>query len=339
MRLEEIATRLSCTLEGDGNVEIASIATLESAKEGDISFLANPKYFAEARRTKASALIVDQACPDMGRPLLRHNNPYLAFAKAIEIFHSPLKESSSIHPTAWISDSAKIGRNVSIGAFTYIGDNAIIGECTRIREHCKIHRDVIIGEYTLIHSGVVIREAVQIGSRCIIQDNAVIGSDGFGYAKQGDGGWYKIFQAGTVIVEDDVEIGAGTTIDRASLGQTVVHRGAKIDNLVQVGHACVIGSDSLICAQVGLAGSTKTGKDVILAGQVGSAGHLVIGDGVIATGQTGIPGSVEPGTIISGSPAIENKNWLKSIAVFAKLPQVQKTVRELERRVRHLENS
>lgn len=338
MKLAEIANLLSCELEGDGSIEILSVATLESAREGDLSFLTNSKYQNEAKKTEASAILVGRDCPSLNRALLRHENPYLAFAKAVELFFSPAPVQPSIHPTAWIADTAVIGENVYIGPYACIGERVRIGDEVRIHARCTIHEDTQIGARTLLHSGCVVRERVVIGRNCVIQNNAVIGSDGFGYAKQASGEWYRIIQVGTVIIEDDVEVGACTTIDRATLGETRIQRGTKIDNQVQVGHGCVVGPDNLLCAQVGLAGSTKTGTGVVLTGQVGAAGHLTIGDGAVATPQTGIANSVEAGKIISGAPAIDHKNWLKSSAVFSKLPDIQKTVRKLEARVAALEN-
>jgi UDP-3-O-[3-hydroxymyristoyl] glucosamine N-acyltransferase len=339
MKLKEIADRLSAIIEGDNSVEITGVATLEKANNGDLSFLANAKYYRDAKNTSASAIIVGNDCPSLDRPLLRHDNPYLTFAKAVEIFYLPAKQKPFIHPTAWISDKAKIGRGVTVGAYSFIADGAIIEDHVVIAPHCTVHEDVVIGESSRIDSGSVIHHRVSIGKRCFIQSNSVIGSDGFGYARQDDGTWYKIYQAGTVVIEDDVEIGACSTIDRATLGETRINRGAKLDNLVQIGHACIVGENSMLCSQVGLAGSTKIGKHAILAGQVGSAGHLTLGDGVIATGQTGIPGDVEAGKIISGSPAIDNRQWLKSTAIFARLPEIQKHVRDLEKRVNSLEKA
>jgi UDP-3-O-[3-hydroxymyristoyl] glucosamine N-acyltransferase len=275
----------------------------------------------------------------MNRALLRHENPYLAFARAIEIFFTASAASPSIHPTAWISDTAMIGQNVFIGALTYIGERVVLGDGVQIHERCTVQEDAKIGDRTLVHSGSVVRERVVVGRNCIIQNNAVVGSDGFGYAKQSNGAWYKIMQAGTVILEDDVEIGACTTIDRATLGETRIKRGTKVDNQVHIGHGCVIGTDNLICAQVGLAGSTKTGTGVVLTGQVGAAGHLRIGDGAIATPQTGIASSVEAGVIVSGSPAIDHRNWLRSSVAFSRLPDILKSVRGLETRVAVLENA
>ena len=339
MKLAEIADTLSCKLDGDGSIDIRGVATLDSAREGDLSFLTNPKYQNDAKQTGASAILVGHDCPFMNLPLLRHDNPYLAFARAIEIFFPATEISPSIHPTAWISDTAAIGQNVLIGPFTYIGERVVLGDGVRVHARCTVQEDAIIGDHTLIHSGAVVRERVTIGRDCIIQNNAVVGSDGFGYAKQSNGVWYRIKQAGTVIVENDVEIGACSTIDRATLGETRIKRGTKVDNQVHVGHGCVIGPDNLICAQVGLAGSTKTGTGVVLTGQVGAAGHLFIGDGTIATPQTGIASSVEAGVIVSGSPAIDHRNWLRSSVAFSRLPEIQKTVRGLETRVALLETA
>lgn len=339
MKLVEVADRLSCKLDGDGSIDIRGVATLERARTGDLSFLTNPKYQSHAKQTGASAILVGYECPPMNLPLLRHDNPYLAFARAIEIFFTTTPVSAAIHPTSWIADTALIGKDVYIGPLTYIGERVVLGDGVRIHSGCTVEADATIGSQTLVHSGAVVRERVIVGSNCIIQNNAVVGSDGFGYAKQADGLWYRIVQAGTVIVEDEVEIGACTTIDRATLGETRIGRGTKVDNQVHIGHGCTIGTDNLICAQVGLAGSTTTGKAVILTGQVGAAGHLQIGDGTIVTPQTGIASSVEAGVIVSGSPAIDHKSWLRSSAAFSKLPDTQRTVRRLENRVKALENT
>jgi UDP-3-O-[3-hydroxymyristoyl] glucosamine N-acyltransferase len=338
VKLAEVAHRLSCKLEGDGSLDIVSVASLERARQGDLSFLTNSKYQDEAKRTRASALLVGNDCSPMNLALLRHENPYLAFAKAIEIFFSPTPVLPSIHPTAWIADTAVIGENVYIGPLSYIGERVELGDGVRIQGRCTIHEGVQIGGGTLVHSGCVVREGVVVGKNCTIQNNAVLGSDGFGYAKQSDGEWYKIIQTGTVVIEDNVEIGACATIDRAALDETRVKRGTKIDNQVQIGHGCVIGSDNLLCAQVGLAGSTRTGAGVVLTGQVGAAGHLTIGDGTVVTPQSGIANSIAPGVIVSGSPAIDHGNWLRSSAAFSRLPELQKTVRRLESRVSLLEN-
>jgi UDP-3-O-[3-hydroxymyristoyl] glucosamine N-acyltransferase len=339
MKLSEIVDKLGGVIEGDETLDISGIATLENAKEGEISFFVNTKYFNEARATKASAIIVGHDAPSLSKTLIRHANPYLAFAKVIEMFYEVESDPSFIHPTAWVSDSAILGDKVSIGAYTYIDENVIIEDKVAIKARCTIHSGAKVGEDSLIHSGTIIREGVIIGKRCVIQNNAVIGSDGFGYAKQEDGRWYKILQSGTVVIEDDVEIGACTTIDRATLGETRIASGTKIDNLVQIGHGSSVGNHSLLCAQVGLAGTTKVGNYVVLAGQVGAGGHLTIGDGVIATAQTGIANSVAAGEYISGSPSMKHENWLKASASFGRLPLIKKTVREIEQRLAALEKS
>lgn len=338
MNLAEIARQLSCELEGDANIDIRGVATLTDAREGDLSFLANSKYQHAAMRTKASAILVGHDSPPMQVALLRHENPYLAFAKAVEVFCRRKPSLPAIHSTAFIADSAVIGRDVSVGPYSYVGDRAVLGDEVRVESQCTIHEDVAIGQGTLIHSGCVLREGVVVGRNCIIQNNAVIGADGFGYAKESTAEWYKIIQAGVVVLEDNVEVGAATTIDRASLGETRIQKGTKIDNLVHIGHGCTIGAHNLLCAQVGIAGSTETGKGVVLTGQVGVVGHLRIGDGTVVTPQSGIANSVGDGRTVSGSPAIDHSNWLRSSIVFSKLPEIQKTVRTLETRVATLEN-
>jgi UDP-3-O-[3-hydroxymyristoyl] glucosamine N-acyltransferase len=268
-----------------------------------------------------------------------NENPYLAFAKAIDLFYVRPRKEAFIHPSAHVSDTARVGSGVFIGALSFIGDGAVIGDRVEIGPHCTVLENAVIGEDSVICPGAVIRERVTLGKRCIVQSNAVVGSDGFGFAKQSDGSWYKIYQAGSVVVGDDVELGACTAVDRASLGDTSIGKGTKLDNLVHVGHACAIGDNTLLCAQVGLAGSTRVGSNVVLAGQVGAAGHLTIGDGVIAIAQSGIPRSVEPGRVISGSPAYDHKQWLRSSAIMARLPELHRTVTDLDTRVSQLEKS
>jgi UDP-3-O-[3-hydroxymyristoyl] glucosamine N-acyltransferase len=339
MKLGDIAARLSCDLTGDGSIEIRGVAGIENAGEGELSFLVNPKYLPQLKHTRASALIVGLDFASSQMPLLKHKNPYLAFAKAIELFNPPRIPRPGIQATAIVSPNAVVGAGVTVGAFSQIGDRVSIEEGAQIGPHCVIEDDAFIGAHSVLYAGCIVREHVKIGARCIIQSNAVIGSDGFGYAKQEDGSWYHIMQSGTVVIEDEVEIGAGSMIDRAAVGETRIGHGTKIDNLVHIGHGCQIGNDCLICAQVGLAGSTRLGDNVILAGQVGAAGHLTIGSGVIAIAQTGIPGSVEAGRTISGSPAMDQKTWLKASALHARLPEINKHVREIDRRVRELENT
>jgi len=337
VKLAEIANSLSCDLEGDGSTDIIGVATLENARGGDLSFFTNPKYQNAAKRSKASAILVDHICPPMDVALLRHENPYLAFAKAVEIFHAQTPVRPFIHPLACVADTAVVGDAVYLGPYSYVGEQVVLGNHVVVQARCTIHEGAEIGDGTLIHSGSVVRERVVIGKNCVIQNNAVIGSDGFGYARQSNGEWYRIIQTGTVIIEDNVDIGACATIDRPTLGETRIKRGTKIDNLVHVGHGCIIGDDNLLCAQVGLAGSSKTGTGVVLTGQVGVAGHLTIGDGTIVTPQSGIANSVESGRTISGSPAIDHNKWLRSSAAFPRLPDIQRAVRGLESRVSSLE--
>jgi UDP-3-O-[3-hydroxymyristoyl] glucosamine N-acyltransferase len=338
MKLKEIAAELKCALVGDPDLEIAEAAPIESAKPGQITFLSNRKYRRHLATTNASAIILENV-DDLpaGKSAIISSDPYLKFAEVMNLLHPPLKPERGIHPSAVISPTATIGKNVSIGPFSVVEDNVVIGDNVSVHAHCVIYRDVQIGNDVLIHSHCVIREGCRIGDRVIMQNHVVIGGDGFGFAKRADHSWLKIPQVGVVIIEDDVEIGAGSAIDRATIGSTVIGKGAKIDNLVQIGHGSSVGRNTLLCAQVGLAGSTRVGNEVILSGQVGAAGHLEIGDGVIATAQTGIPNSVEAGKVISGYPAIDNRDWLKSSAIFAQLPKLQKQIRELKERLSKLE--
>lgn len=337
MKLAELASRLNCSIAGDPEIEITGLAPIEAARTGELTFLSNKKYKRHLATTAASAIIVDNPndLPE-GKAGLISSNPYLTFAEAMWLFYPPYCPPRVIHSTAAISSSAVIGKDVSIGAFAVIGDGVRVGNRVTILDHCSIYPEVEIGDESLIHSHCVVRERCRIGARVILQNNVTIGSDGFGFAKASDNTWFKIPQAGIVIIEDDVEIGAGSAIDRATIGSTVIGKGTKLDNLVQIGHGSTVGQKTLLCAQVGLAGSTQVGNEVILSGQVGAAGHLKIGDRVIATAQTGIPSSVEDGKIISGYPAIDNRDWLKSSAVFAQLPQLQKEIRTLKEEVRNL---
>jgi UDP-3-O-[3-hydroxymyristoyl] glucosamine N-acyltransferase len=337
MNLGELANRLNCKAVGDSELEITGLAPIELAESSHLTFLSNKKYKKHLASTAAAAIILNDAADlPAGKSGIISANPYLTFAEAMWIFYPPLKFPKGVHETAVVASTAVIGENVSIGAFTVIGDGASIGDNVTIADHCSIYPQVEIGEGSLIHSHCVVREFCRLGCNVILQNNVTIGSDGFGFAKSNDGGWFKIPQAGIVVIEDEVEIGAGSTIDRATIGATVIGKGTKLDNLVQIGHGSNVGQNTLLCAQVGLAGSTKVGNEVILSGQVGAAGHLEIGDRVIATAQTGIPNSVEAGKIVSGYPAIDNRDWLKSSAVFARLPELQKEIRALKEEIQSL---
>lgn len=337
MRLNELAELLQCKLEGDPNFEVLGVDRIETASPRMVTFIANRKYISRLKESKAGAVIVDFTTEVNGRNVLRHSNPYLAYAKALEVFYSPYRPNPSISSDARIASSAKIGKDVFIGPFVYIDDGVEIGDECYVFSHVTISRGARIGQQCVIHSHVSIREDVEIGNRVFIKNGAVIGSEGFGFAKQEDGQHYKIIQTGRVVLEDDVEIGANTCIDRPAMGETRVRRGAKIDNLVQIGHASDIGENSILCAQVGLAGTTTIGKNVILSGQVGVAGHLEIGDNTVATAQTGIPNSVKEDSLISGYPAIDNRAWLKSSAVFVRLPDMLRDLQALQAKIAELE--
>jgi UDP-3-O-[3-hydroxymyristoyl] glucosamine N-acyltransferase len=331
MKLSNLAERLGARLDKTADVEITGVAGIEDALAGQITFVANPKYAAAARSTRASAVIVGDDFPAIERPALRHPNPYLAFAHAIELFYDAPKYSSGVHSTAVIHPSATIGDGASIAAYVVVGERVQIGAHCTLLPHVVIYPGAIIGKNFFAHAHAVVREHCRIGDDVILQNGAVIGADGFGFAKTEQGEWHKIVQSGPAVLEDDVEVQANACVDRASIGETRIGNGSKVDNLVQVGHGSRVGERTLLCAQVGLAGSTDVGNDVILAGQVGVAGHCSIGDGVIATAQTGIPSSVEAGKVVSGYPAIDNRQWLRAVAVFGKLPELARSFRASSR--------
>jgi UDP-3-O-[3-hydroxymyristoyl] glucosamine N-acyltransferase len=333
MKLIDLSKRLGAKLEGPPELEITGVAGLDEAGPSEVTFLSNPKYRRKLRTTRAGAIIVSPDTAPSDRPvslaLLRSDSPYLAFAKAVEIFSPPAKAAPGIHPTAAIAPSAKIGRNPSIAPYVVIEDGAAIGDDCVLKSFVVIYRGAKIGHRFFAHSHAVVRENVTIGNDVILQNGAVVGSDGFGFAKQADGSYYKIVQAGTAVVEDSVEIQANSCIDRATVGETRLRRGAKVDNLVQVGHASDIGENTLLCGQAGLAGSSKVGKNVVLAGQVGLAGHLTIGDNVVVSSQSGVPSDVAPGKVVSGYPAMDNALWLKCAAIYQRLPEIYEAFRKL----------
>jgi UDP-3-O-[3-hydroxymyristoyl] glucosamine N-acyltransferase len=330
MKLKDIAAQLGARLEpADADAEISGVAPIESAAPGTITFIANPKYAVAARSTRASAIIVDEKFPAAGTPLLRTTNPHFAYARAAELFFQAPRYAPGVHPTAIIDSSARIGARACIGPYVVIDRDVTIGENCTLLPHVVIYRGVTIGDNFFAHAHVSVREFCQIGNNVLLHNGVVVGSDGFGFAKDDQGTWYKVPQAGKVVIEDNVEIQANSCIDRGSMGETRIGRNTKIDNLTQVGHNCMVAENSLLCAQVGLAGSTEIGRNVILAGQVGVAGHCKIGDGAVITAQSGIPGDVSAGSVISGFPGIDNKLWLRSVAVFNRLPELARTVREL----------
>lgn len=332
MKLGTIATQLGCELKGDADLDILRVAPIDEAQPGDLTFVSNRKYAGRVKTTTASAVIVETAFQEIPTATLRTANPYLAFARAVELFYQIPAPPTGIDASARIAPSAKIGANASISPFVVIEDDVQIGSNCVLFPFVHIAKGARIGDNFKAYAHVSVREFCQIGHNVILQDGVKIGTDGYGYAKKNDGSYYKIVQSGIVVLEDDVEVGANSTIDRATIGETRICRGAKIDNLVQVGHACVVGENALLCGQVGLAGSTKLGRDVILTGQVGIAGHLTIGDGAIVTAQSGVNHDLDPGTVNSGYPAIDNKTWLKSTAIFKKLPEMLRRIEALERK-------
>ena len=340
MKLTTLAEKTFSEIEqGEADLELTGAAGLDIAVIGQVTFLANPKYTPQIKETKASAIFLNEniALERTDIAILRSRDAYLAYTRALRIFNPEAEVVSSIHPTVSLHETAKVAKNVFIDAFVSIGKNCKIAENVRIFPNVTLYDNVKIGANCVIHSGVSIRENCEIGERVIIHNNSVIGSDGFGYAKDEEKHWLKIPQTGNVVIENDVEIGAGTCIDCASVGETRIKSGAKIDNLVQIGHSCTIEEDALICAQTGLAGSSIIGKRVILAGQVGIAGHLRVGDDVVITAKSATSHDVENGKILSGIPAFENREWLRSTAAFRRLGEMAKTIRELSKRISNLE--
>lgn len=335
MTLREIANSLHCRLEGDPAIEIRAVSSMERAGPGDLTFLANPKYAHKVKHTEASAILATAAVP--GIATLVSENPYLDFARALALFYQPPSPAPGIHPLASIAPTATIAENCSIGPFAVVGERVRIGRNAVIHPHVVIYEGAEIGDDFLAHSHAAVREFCRIGNRVTLQNGVVVGGDGFGFAKRADRSHEKIVQSGVTVVEDDVEIQSLTSVDRATVGETRVRRGAKIDSLVQIGHACVVGEDNIICAQTGLAGSTTLERDVLLAGQVGSAGHLTVHEGAIVYAQSGIGSDVPANSRISGSPAYAANEWLRVITALPKLPDLLKTIRDLQKKVESLE--
>lgn len=332
MRLSELAALLGCELHGDGAVEVARVAPIESAAAGDLTFVANPRYLKFLRDCRASAVILALDAPATPLPSLRTADPYLAFSRAVEHFHVALEWPPGIHPTAQIADSAEIGEGASIGAFAVIGARSRIGAAVRIAPHVVVYPDVVIGARFTAHAHAVVRERVRIGDDVVLHAGAVLGSDGFGYAPA-EGGIKRLLQGGDVVLEDEVEVGANSTVDRAMVGSTILRAGVKVDNLVMVAHGCEVGAHSMLAAQVGLAGSTRIGQWVRLGGQAGVAGHLTIGDGAQVTAQGGVANSVPAGATFGGYPAVEIGLWRRTMAATWRLPDLIRRVRRLERRL------
>jgi UDP-3-O-[3-hydroxymyristoyl] glucosamine N-acyltransferase len=336
MKLQELAELLGGEIEGDGTIEITGVAGISEAREEDITFLSGVKLIKELKKSRAAAVLVKNFVPGIEKPQVKTNNPHYAFAKLLGHFYSRSIQHRGISNNAFISPEAEIARDVTIYDFTYISEKVKIASGAVIFPGVFIGESCSIGEGCTIYPNVTIRENTFIGNRVIIHPNAVIGSDGFGYVFE-DGRHYKIPQVGTVRIEDDVEIGAGVTIDRATTGTTVIGKGTKIDNLVQIGHNVQVGSNVILVAQVGIAGSSQIGDGVILGGQVGVADHAVIEAGTMVAAKSGVMGEVKRG-VYGGAPMIPHRDWLKATALFAKLPELKKRIEELEKRLSHLKD-
>ncbi len=344
MKLSEVAQNLGCRLEGSPQAEIRGVAGIEYAEPGQITFLANRRYFPLLKTTRATAVLIEEGIPlnrDASLPelaALRSGNPYFAFAQAIELFYQPPRYAPGIHPTAIIDETARIGEGAHVGPYCYVDEDVEIGRNAVLHSFVTIYRGAKIGDDFFSHAHAIVRESCRLGNRVILQNGVVIGGDGLGFAKQKDGAWYKMAQSGPAVLEDDVEVQANACVDRATVGETRIGRGTKLDDLVLIGHASQVGSNSMLCGQVGLAGSTKIGQNCILAGQVGTAGHLTVGDGAVITAQSGVPTDVPPRSLYSGYPAVENREWLKTMAALNRLPDLQRRVRELEAEIEKLKS-
>jgi UDP-3-O-[3-hydroxymyristoyl] glucosamine N-acyltransferase len=320
------SSRSSVTEDALAETEITGVAGIEEAGPDQITFVANPKYAPLAQTTRAGAILVEPDFPGVPIPSLRLANPYHAFARVLELFYRPPCYPPQIHPTAVVDPSAQIGMNVHLGPYVVIGADVVVGAHSVLLAHVVLYEGVRTGSHFFAHAHSVVREHCMLGSHVTLGNGTVIGCDGFGFAKDDLGEWYKIPQTGPTILEDHVEVQALTAIDRASVGETRLGRGVKVDNLVQVGHGSSVGAGTLLCAQVGLAGSTHIGRHAILAGQAGVAGHCTVGDNVIITAQSGTHGDIPAGAVMSGSPAFPNRQWLRATASFQRLPE---TLRKL----------
>jgi len=336
--LQKLASMLNGRLEGPPEAIVVGIAGIREARSDQITFLANPKYEAFMADTQAGGIIVERHwAGTCSRPLIRVDNPYLAFARASQFFQRKPFSPLGISSHAWVDDSAKIGDEVSIHPFAYVGPGARIGDRAVLHPFSYVGSDGIIGEDTTLHANVSILERCTVGCRVTIHSGTVVGSDGFGYARDGDE-YVKIPQAGMVQIDDDVEIGANCAIDRATTGKTWIQKGVKIDNLVQVAHNVVVGKNTILIAQSGISGSTEIGNNVQIGGQVGVVGHIQIGDRAGIAAQSGVTRSIGEGSIVSGTPALPHHNQLRAAAIIPKLPQLFKRIQNLEARLKQLED-
>ena len=336
--LDELAALVGGKVEGDGSLQVRGIASLEEAGEGEITFLAELKHRRRLEKSQASAVIVPLDLPSFPRPLIRTPNPYLAYARVQAFFQPQPYPPRGIDPRAFIGQGAKIGRDVSIFPFAFVGDGCEVGDRAILYPGVYLGESVRVGEESVLYPNVVVMDRCLVGKRVILHAGTVIGSDGFGFARDG-ARYVKIPQVGTVVIEDDVEIGANSAVDRAAMGKTRIKRGVKTDNLVQIGHNVTVGEDTIIVAQVGISGSTEIGNRVALGGQVGVVGHIKIGDGAMIGAQAGVGQDVAPGQILSGSPAFPHREWLRAQAAFRKLPEMKRALDELEKRMKQMEEA
>lgn len=334
--LRELAALIGGTVIGNAEATVDGLGSLDDAREGQITFLSNPKLADKVRTTAATAVILPKGVDSCGKNVIETSNPYLAFAKVLTFFSSSFVEPKGVMAGAHVSESARLGADVSIYPGAFIGAGVILGDRVVIHPGAVIYEQAVIGDDVTIHANVSVRERCRIGNRVIIHNGAVIGSDGFGYAPDGKS-YYKIPQVGIVVIEDDVEIGANTTIDRAALDVTRIERGVKIDNLVQIAHNCVIGADTAIAALSGISGSTVIGRNVTIGGQSATAGHVKVGDNVILAGRCGVTSNIEQPGVYSGVPPLPHKEWLKASVLFSKLPEMKRVIATLEKRVTDLE--
>jgi UDP-3-O-[3-hydroxymyristoyl] glucosamine N-acyltransferase len=333
MKLGELASRLGAELRGDHDVEITGVKGIEEAGPTEITFVANPRYTALARSTRAAAVLVDPEFPEISTATLRIKNPYHAFSQALGMFYQPPAYPAAIHPTAVIDPTAEIGEGAHIGAYVVVGPGVRLGAHATLLPHVVLYPGVHAGDFLFAHAHAVVREGCVLGDHVTLENGAIVGADGFGFSKNEKGEWEKIPQSGPVRLGNRVDVQANACIDRATVGATEIGDGTKVDNLVQIGHGSKVGKDTLLCAQTGLAGSSVVGNNVILAGQTGIAGHCTVGDGVILTAQSAVSHDVPAGKMISGSPGFENRIWLRAVAIFQRLPEILKRLDRVEKRV------
>ena len=333
MQLGDLATRLGAELHGNPQLEVTGVRGIEEAGPSEVTFVANPRYASLARTTQAAAVLVEPEFPEIETATLRIKNPYYAFARALGLFYQAPAYPPGIHPTAVIDSSAEIGPGAHIGAYAVVGPGVKLGPGATLLPHVVLYPGVQAGSHLFAHAHAVVREGCILGDHVTLENGAIIGADGFGFAKNNLGQWEKIPQSGPVHIGDRVDVQANACIDRATVGATEIGSGTKVDNLVQVGHGSRVGQDTLLCAQAGLAGSSVVGSRAILAGQAGVAGHCELGDGVILTAQSGVSHNVPAGKMLSGSPAFDNRVWLRAVTIFQRLPELLKRLDRLEKKL------